>query len=63
VKQEMMARAFNEWMRRFVENPEQFEHQWQAVSDFLAERSGGKEPTYGERAAAYLVAVAAELEG
>jgi len=30
----LIARAFNEWMRRYTENPEQFEREWQTVNDF-----------------------------
>lgn len=49
-----LAKAFNEWMRRYAEDPEAFERDWQTVQTFLAERSAGKTPTYGEICAAYL---------
>lgn len=48
------AKAFNEWMRRFVEEPERFEREFQTVARFKAEEAMDKEPTYGECCAAYL---------
>lgn len=49
-----MAKAFNEWMRRYTEEPERFEREWQTVGLFLKQRSEGREPDYGEQCAAYL---------
>jgi hypothetical protein len=49
-----MAAAFNEWMRRYIEEPEKFEAEFRTVSTFLSEQSAGKTPTYGEICAAYL---------
>jgi hypothetical protein len=48
-----MARTSNEWMRRYIEEPDKFEREFQSVGEFLAETSAGKEPTYGERCSAY----------
>ncbi|MGE8129025.1 hypothetical protein ACQKQD_18790 [Methylobacterium sp. NPDC080182] len=49
-----MAKCFNEWMRRFIEEPARFEREFQTVSDFLCDESDGKEPSYGEVSAAYM---------
>lgn len=49
-----VAQAFNEWMRRYTENPEQFEREWQTVSEFLVQQGKGEEPDYGKSCAAYL---------
>jgi hypothetical protein len=45
---------FNEWMRRYTENPAAFEAEFQTVSKFLADQNAGKEPSYGEVCLAYL---------
>lgn len=47
------AEAFNEWMRRYTEDPESFNREFQDVGLFLAEQAAGKKPTYGEECAAY----------
>lgn len=40
--------AFNEWMRRYTEEPEAYEAQFRTVGRFLQEQAAGREPTYGE---------------
>lgn len=45
------AQAFNEWMRRYIEEPERFRREWESIEQFKAE---GANPTYGDRCAAYL---------
>jgi hypothetical protein len=57
-----VAAAFNEWMRRYIEEPERFLREWQTVERFQAEANGGREPTYGERCAAYLEELMGENE-
>lgn len=52
--QEVQAKAFNEWMRRYTEEPEAFEHEVTTIKGFLASQAGGEEPTYGQTSAAYL---------
>lgn len=56
-----MAKAFNEWMRRFIDEPERFKREFEEVGAFLAEEADGAEPSYGERCASYLAQVAGEL--
>lgn len=56
-----MVAACNEWMRRFTENPQQFEAEHQTVLRFLAEQGSGTEPSYGEVAVAHLEMLSGEL--
>lgn len=46
--------AFNEWMRRYIEDPEQFEREMVSVNKFIAESRVGREPSYGEACSEYL---------
>jgi hypothetical protein len=48
-----MIRTNNEWMRRFIEEPEQFQAQFRSVTEFLTDITLGREPSYGERCTAY----------
>jgi hypothetical protein len=57
----VMALAFNEWMRRYIEEPDRFEHEFQSVASFNAAVTAGKIPTYGEKCAAYLETLVGEL--
>jgi hypothetical protein len=50
-----LAAAFNEWMKRYTENPEKFDREFQVITTFLSEQAAGTEPTYGEAGAAYLM--------
>ncbi len=58
---DQIAKAFNEWMRRFEQEPERFEGEYARVKQFLQEQAAGQEPTYGERCAAYLEKLIAEV--
>lgn len=53
--QTKLAAAFNEWMRRYTDEPEKFDREWKVVSEFLAEKHAGQEPNYGQTCAAYLI--------
>ncbi|WP_375414651.1 hypothetical protein [uncultured Bradyrhizobium sp.] len=48
-----MTRTFNEWMRRYIEEPEKYTREFQRVRDFLADEAAGREPSYGESCTAY----------
>lgn len=50
-----VAAAFNEWMRRYTADPSAFNAEFQTVGLYLAEQAQGKEPSYGDTCAAYLV--------
>lgn len=56
-----MVKAFNEWMRRFIDDPKAFDAEFQMVNTFLADEAGGREPTYGETCTAYMTKIAAEV--
>jgi len=49
-----MVKCFNEWMRRFIEEPEAFAAEFQTVNQFLKDEAEGIEPSYGETSAAYM---------
>lgn len=51
---------FNEWMRRFTEEPERFQAEFKTVQLFLAERNAGKVPTYGDECVGMLDKLRAE---
>ena len=59
--EQLMARAMNEWMRRYIEEPERFEREFETVRRFQADEISDGEPTYGKECAAYLFEIAAEL--
>ncbi|KKL58707.1 hypothetical protein LCGC14_2222680 [marine sediment metagenome] len=45
--------AFNEWMRRYIDAPEEFEREMVEVRRFLADEEMGQTPSYGEIATKY----------
>jgi hypothetical protein len=48
-----MKRTFNEWMRRYIEEPEKFSRDFQSVQEFLTDEAAGVEPSYGDTCMAY----------
>lgn len=48
-----LVRTNNEWMRRYIEEPEKFSREFEAVNDFLTDEASGVEPSYGQICAAY----------
>ena len=61
ISTKQIAAAFNEWMRRYTEEPERFEREFQSVERFLTEVASGQEPSYGETCAAYLKTLVTDL--
>lgn len=57
-----IALAMNEWMRRYIEEPESFSREFEAVNKFLEEETEGIEPSYGEVCSAYMMKLHDELE-
>ncbi len=57
-----MAEAFNEWMRRYTDEPARFEAEFRTVGAFLQQMADGTEPTYGDECAAYLAEIMAGEE-
>ena len=58
---EEIAAAFNEWMRRYTDEPERFLREWQVVQQFLAEDAKSGTPTYGNTCEAYLAELITEI--
>lgn len=56
-----IAAAMNEWMRRYIDNPERFGREFQTVAEFQAEQASGNEPSYGDTCTAYLMQINTEL--
>ena len=50
-----LAQAFNEWMRRYTEEPERFKCEWETIVQFLEETKSGAPTLYGECCADYLL--------
>lgn len=48
--------AFNLWMDAYINNPKAFMETDKSAHQHLAEKLGGKEPTYGDSATATLFA-------
>lgn len=57
-----MAKAFNEWMRRYIEEPERFAHELKSVRAFEKAEAEGQEPDYGTDCTSYLCAILREVE-
>lgn len=58
-----MARAFNEWMRRYTDEPARFAADFHTIGAFLSQDARGEEPTYGDTCAAYLIEIMREQSG
>jgi hypothetical protein len=56
-----VAAAFNLWMQKFIDNPAEFEREFQVVTRHLQEQSQGYEPSYGENCAEYLEKLLGEV--
>lgn len=56
-----LAKCFNEWMRRFIEEPERFAREHESVVEFLRQENAGEEPSYGQGCAEYLTRLAGEI--
>jgi hypothetical protein len=49
-----LAKAMNEWERRYIEEPERFEHEITTLKEFNKAEKAGQEPNYGKSCADYL---------
>lgn len=52
---------FNEWMRRYIEEPHRFEVEFKSVNEYLKEIADGVEPSYGESCAFYILKLRDEM--
>jgi hypothetical protein len=59
---EQIAKALNEWMRRYIDDPNAFDAEFETVGQFLKDENEGKEPSYGENGAAYMKKLLEELQ-
>lgn len=50
----VQAKAFNEWMRLSIEEPERFQNQYQSMRAFEKAIESGVEPDYGSVCVEYL---------
>lgn len=57
-----MNKAFNEWMRRYIEEPEQYNREFESVREFERQEHAGEEPSYGQSCGAYLRKLMQEIE-
>ena len=57
-----LVKLFNEWMRRFTEEPEKFVADFRTAGQFLQEQAAGKDPSYGETCAEYLARLEDEMD-
>lgn len=46
--------AFNEWWRRYRDEPEKFAREFQAIAELNAAAAEGREPTLGDEGWAYI---------
>lgn len=56
-----LAKVFNEWQRRYKEEPEAFESSWASMKRFIAEEEAGEEPSLGVGNAEYAMSIAKDL--
>lgn len=60
IKPMTMAEAFDEWMRRYKENPEQFGNEMQGIIAHSRKKRSAEASEYGNDCAAYLSALMAK---
>lgn len=53
----------NEWMRRYIEQPDQFAHEWATIQEFLGDENANQTPNYGAHIVAYTEKIADDLFG
>lgn len=58
---EQMVAIWNEWLRRYIEEPERFKHEFLTILEFIRAEGDGRTPTYGEECLAYMKTLHIEL--
>ncbi len=58
-----LVAALNEWMRRYIDHPEQYENDLTIAQRFAQDEAGDDEPSYGRVCAALLFNLTEELAG
>ena len=56
-----MVDAFNEWMRLYTEDPEDFAREFQTVARFIADGDAGRRPSYGRTCTQFLKGLAGKI--
>lgn len=56
-------RAFNEWMRRFIDDPARFKTEEAEIDEFLSDKLNDREPDYGAVCTVYLQRILDEMDG
>lgn len=52
--EDKLAKAFNEWLRRFIETPEEYSREFETVNEYLGDIAENSEPRYGTECANYI---------
>ena len=60
---ERMAAVFNEWMRRFTDEPDRFKGEWETVKEYLDQLAIKEIPSYGLVCTHYFRSIAHDLFG
>lgn len=58
---EDLARVLNEWMRRYIENPEEYSREFEEVLRYLTDVDANVTPSYGEIGAEYCFELLGEI--
>lgn len=61
IRESELAEVMNEWMRRYIDEPERFEREFRTVGAFLSDLEACEVPSYGRQSAAYVMQIRAEL--
>lgn len=56
------VKAFNEWMRLTIEDPDRFEQQWQTIVTYRDAVAKGEEPDYGTVCTEFLEQLSQQIE-
>lgn len=57
----LLTQAFNEWMRRYIEEPERFKREWESVLEYTDDIANEETPCYGRICAQYLEQLCEEV--
>ncbi len=55
------ARVFNEWMRRYIDDPERFEREFVSVLSYVRNAACDRDPPYGRACAEYFFQLLGEI--
>ncbi len=61
MNKELMVKVLNEWQRKYIENPNEFEAEFRTVIAYLKDIDDGVEPSYGKSCVAYMLELAKQI--